>query len=84
MKPFLMPAAIDRLPIDVPTDFIVGVAGLGSILAFTLGLALRVGGIRARRKRIDPLVFAGWGAGLWGICAASVWLLSLTWEVLFR
>lgn len=84
MSAALQLATIDHLPIDVPTEFIVGVAGLGSILAFALGLALRVGGVRARRKRIDPLVFAGWGAGLWGICASAVWLLSLVWEVLFR
>lgn len=83
MKPFLMPAAIDRLPIDVPTDFIVGVAGLGSVLAFGVGLALRLRGVRVRRKRIDPLAYAGWGAGLCGIGASALWLLSLGWEVLF-
>lgn len=76
-------AAIERLPIAVPTDFIVGVAGLGSVIAFALGFALRLRGVRVRRKRIDPLLFAGWGAGMGGIVASALWLVSLIWEVLF-
>jgi hypothetical protein len=73
-------AAIDRLPIDVPTDFILGTAGLGSVLMFGVGLVTM---LRAQR-RVDPLPAAGWGAGVGGLVAASLWLGSVVGEVLFR
>jgi hypothetical protein len=59
--------AVESLPIAVPTDFIVGSAGLGSVIAFVLGFVVRFRGSHA----VDPLRYAGYGAGLVGAWATA-------------
>jgi hypothetical protein len=73
---------IDSLPIELPTEFILGVAGLASILGFVLGGILRLGSPASHGERIDPLRFSGYGAGTGGTVATALWLGSLAWKVL--
>jgi hypothetical protein len=77
-------AAIEQLPVRMPTEFIVGTAGMGSIILFAAGVALRITRFSVRERSVDPLVFAGYGAGIAGNAATVAWLLSLAWEVLFK
>ena len=84
MTPGLPIAAIERLPIDIPTDFIVGTAGLGGVVAFAAGVALRIARAQLGELPIDPVHHAGWGAGMMGVVAVSAWVISSLLDVSFR
>jgi hypothetical protein len=75
-------ASIDSLPFSIPIDFIVGAAGLGTVLGFLSGLAINSLPALRWSRTIDPLRTAGYGGGTAAGLALALLLISSDAEVI--